>query len=136
MEDISLSPVSITQKVIALHTTRINVCEKWLAELHDDDFGQKMKMKADQSKQFTDVLMNELSNYGDAVSSQVNRDEEYEALAEELIKNSNNDTIKDNFDKLDQKLVDIYTNILVNKGDLPESLQKIMESQSSELKSS
>ncbi|MEO6820827.1 MAG: hypothetical protein ABI266_07885 [Ginsengibacter sp.] len=132
MENSTLSPASITQKVIALNTTMKEVCQKLLLENLDKSFGEKLEKKLAQINQFTDQLMNELSNYGDAVSSQINRDEDYEVMANAMMNSDNHDNsevIKTDYEKLTGKLRDIYTNILSDKNELPASLRNILESQ-------
>ena len=128
MENNILSPAAVTQKVIAMNTTMKEVCEKLLSENVGKDFAEILQKALDQSVHFTGHLMNELSNYGDAVSSQIDRDEDYEKMANKMME-SNND-IKENeteFKEFGKKFQDILRAILSDKNELPESLKKILE---------
>lgn len=136
MENSTLSPAAVTQKVIAMQTTRKEVCQKLLSENVGKDFAEKLQNVLAQSHYFTDQLMNELSNYGDAVSSQIDRDADFEKMANKMMdsNNHNKETEKEvDFKIFEEKLIVIYRNILSDKNELPLSLGNMLESQLSKI---
>ena len=136
MENSTLSPAAVTQKVIAMQTTRKEVCQKLLSDNYEKKFAEKLEKALDQSHHFTDQLMNELSNYGDAVSSQIDRDAEFEKMANEMMDSNNHDKEAGkevDFKIFEEKLVNIYRDILSDKNELPLSLRHMLESQLSKI---
>ena len=135
MEINILPPAAVTQKVIAMNTTMKEVCQKLLSENVEKSFAEKLEKALDQSHHFTDQLMNELSNYGDAVSSQIDRDEDYEKMANKMME-SNNDSAEGKvieFEKFGERVQKIYRDILSDKNELPESLKIMLEDQLSKM---
>jgi len=135
MTNNTLSPVEITQKVLGLLTTRKDICEK-LAEKKDGSLSKKLEDALQQSDRFIKQLMNELSNYGDAVSSEIDRDSEYQAQWKrelEKMNNSEPQPLEKTFDELEKSLQNAYKDILENKDNLPESLKNILEKQLHEM---
>lgn len=136
MEKNSLAPVEITQKVLGLLTTRKEICEKLLPEKRGGGHTKKLEDKLQQSDRFIKQLMNELSNYGDAVSSQVDHDTEYQTQWKKELENMNNagpQAVENAFEDLEKSLQKTYKEILENKDNLPESLKNILEKQLQEM---
>ena len=136
MKNNILSPVQLTQKVLGLLTTRKDICEK-LAEKEDGSLSKKLHDTLQQSDRFIKQLMNELSNYGDAVSSEVDRDTEYQNQWKEELEKMNNSGFQPSenaFNDLEKSLQKAYKEILENKENLPESLTNILEKQLQEMK--
>lgn len=135
MKNNILSPVQITQKVLGLLTTRKDICEK-LAEKEDGSLSKKLHDTLQQSDRFIKQLMNELSNYGDAVSSEVDRDTEYQNQWKEELEKMNTSGFQPSenaFDDLEKSLQKAYKEILENKENLPESLTNTLEKQLQEM---
>ena len=129
------TPVQITQKVLGLLTTRKDICEK-LAEKTAGGLSKKLEDALQQTDRFIKQLMNELSNYGDAVSSEVDRDSEYQSQWKEELEKINNSTYHSSetaFDDLEKRFRKAYKEILENKDNLPESLKNILEKQLQEM---
>ena len=130
------TPVQITQELIALHTTRKEVVEKMTAKELSGDLKEKLLSAAKQSDEFISSLMNELSNYGDGVSPMVERDNEYQqtwknALAK--IDTASPDQLQDIFLSLEDLLRKFYETIFSTQADLPQSLEEMLQKQSSML---
>ena len=135
MKNNTLSSVEITQKALGLLTTRKDICEK-LAEKEDGGLSKKLQDTLQQSDQFIKQLMNELSNYGDAVSSEIDRDTEYQAQWKKELEKMNNSeprSLEKTFDDLEKSLQKAYKEMLENKDNLPESLKNILEKQLQEM---
>jgi len=131
------TPVDIVQKLIALHTTRKEVCEKMVINTASKDIQDKLNAAMSQSDRFTKALLNELSEFGDAVQSEVNRDDEYHELWNK--ETANTDTMdasssSDTFKQLENCLINIYTQTLDKYPDLPVTLNDLLISQVNELK--
>jgi hypothetical protein len=136
MKNNTLSSVEITQKALGLLTTRKDICEKLLDEKKDPSLPKKLEDTLEQSDRFIKQLMNELSNYGDAVSSEIDRDSEYQVQwKKELEKMSNSEphSLEKTFDDLEKSLRKAFKEMLENKDNLPESLKNILEKQLHEM---
>ncbi len=71
---IGKSPVNIIQELLAIHTTRRDAYSKIKQETNDEQLKNKLNAAIVQSEQFIEELMSELSQFGDAVSGDVDRD--------------------------------------------------------------
>ena len=132
MKNNTLSSVEITQKALGLLSTRKDICEKPLAEKKDPSLSKKLEDTSEQSDRFIKQLMGELSNYGDAVSSEIDRDSEYQVQWKKELEKMNNSephSIEKTFDDLEKSLRKAYKEMLENRDNLPESLKKILEKQ-------
>ena len=49
MENSTLSPAAVTQKVIAMQTTRKEVCQKLLSDNYEKKFAEKLEKALDQN---------------------------------------------------------------------------------------
>jgi aspartate/tyrosine/aromatic aminotransferase len=136
MKNNILSPVQITQKVLGLLSTRKDICEKLLTEKTDTSLSKKLEDTLQQSDQFINQLMSELSNYGDAVLSEIDRDSEYQAQWKKELEKMNNSGFQPSenaFLDLEKSLQNAYKEILENRDNLPESLTNILEKQLREI---
>lgn len=80
--------------------------------------------------------MNELSNFGDAVQSQVTHENEYQLIWKKTMENIDFASTKDmrqTFLKLEEILKKFYQNILEMKTELPVSLKEIVSKQPEKL---
>lgn len=135
METESKSPVEIVQELIAIHTTRKEAAEK-LSNSNSEGFTIKLTGTAQQSDGFIKELINELSNFGDAVQETVNRENEYQVLwksASANIESIDAAESERTFEEMEESLRRIYQTLLTNKSDLPASLSEIIVSQEGRL---
>jgi len=131
------SPVEIVQKLIAIHTTRKEASEKMGNNNASLPLQAKLKSAAEQSDRFIKALLNELSQFGDAVQSEVNREDDYQQTWNNALVNIDTidaSTLSDTHQKLENTLLNIYSEILDSYHDLPVSLNDLLISQVKELK--
>ena len=97
----------------------------------------KLKSAAEQSDRFIKALLNELSQFGDAVQSEVNREDDYQQTWNNAMVNIDTidaSSLSDTFQKLENTLLNIYSEIIDLYHDLPVSINDILISQVKELK--
>jgi len=131
------SPVEIVQKLITVNTTRAEACERMAKNDASQDLKEKLKSAAAQSERFIKALLNELSQFGDAVQSEVDREDEYHEIWNKATKNI--DTmdalaLSETFKQAENSLVNIYSQILDSYPDLPLTLTDLITGQANELK--
>ena len=132
MNEIPKQPVEITQELIAFYTTRKEVGEKLPADKIDQELSRKIPEILSQSDVSIKELMNELSNYGDAVKSEVNRDSEYYTLWQDAQNEMDNLSPKEIaliVEKMERQLRDYYQLILQPPVALPPSLTNVLNKQ-------
>ena len=131
------SPVEIVQKLIAIHTTRKEVSERMIKNNELSNLQDKLQAVGEQSDRFTKALLNELSQFGDAVQSEVNREDEYHEIWNKSMSNidsMDSSSLEDTFKQSENSLVNIYSGIIESYSDLPDTLSEILNSQIKELK--
>ncbi len=136
MESEIKTPVEIVQEFIAIHTTRKEAVYKFKNKQVAEDMGNKLSAAMQQSDQFIAQLMNELSNYGDAVPATADRENEYQLLWKKTLVNMdemNPQVYAKTFQTLEDSLKKLYQNIAEAKTELPASLVEILNSQSGKL---
>jgi hypothetical protein len=136
MESQTRTPVEIVQELIAIHTTRKEASAKLKEKGIPEEVLAKLTAASQQSDQFITGLMNELSNFGDAVLSDVDRENEYERIWKNALKNIDATDSHENaqtFQALEDSLKKIYNEILETKDGLPPSLQEIINKQAGKL---
>jgi ABC-type transporter MlaC component len=136
METQNKTPVEIVQELIAIHTTRKEVVDKLKEKQVTGNGTGELSAITQQSDQFITELMNELSNFGDAVQGDVDRENEYQVICKKAL--ANIDTISPQeyqrtFEALEQSLKKIYENILNTASELPASFQEILTKQAGKL---
>lgn len=103
----SSSPVQAIQELIAVHSTRIEFTEKLSVKDLPADTKSRLAGMKTQSQQMTTELMNELSNFGDAVTGSVDHSNLYQSKYKETLSN---------IDELDagetKKLIDSFEDIM------------------------
>lgn len=131
------SPVEIVQKLIAIHTTRKEASEKMGNNKASFPLEVKLKLAAEQSDRFIKALLNELSQFGDAVQSEVNRDDEYQETWKEAMVNIDTvdaSSLSGTHQKLENTVLNIYSEIIDSHSGLPDTLNDLLISQVKELK--
>jgi hypothetical protein len=125
-------PVDIIQELIAIHTTRIEASIR----LQPGEIKAVLNTIQNQSKNFITELMDELSNYGDAVQSIAERENDYQRIWTDNLKKLdtlNSDDSKAILENLEESLKKIYSEILDADITLPESLLQILMQQQAAL---
>ena len=128
MEQALKKPVDIVQELIAIHTTRIEASNR----LESSIGAPTLNTLKNQSTHFISELMNELSNYGDAVTSATERDNEYQEIWTKSLSQLNSlSTNKSEgiLNKMEENLKKIYSEILEDISALPEFALKIVSKQ-------
>jgi hypothetical protein len=126
METQIKSPVQIVQEFIALHTTRKEAAEK----LHAD------AAAVQQSDGFIAELMEELSNYGDAVMASTDRENEYQQTWNNTLGKAEGmapEQQAQTFQALEASLKNLYQTTLENETELPVPLREMLTKQAGRL---
>ena len=131
------SPVEIVQKLIAIDTTRKEVSERMMKNNAASSMQDKLKLVSAQSEKFVKSLLNELSQFGDAVQSEVNHEDEYHEIWNKLLGNIDNmqaSSLEDTFKRSENSLISIYSEFIDSYPDLPTTLHDLLSDQLKELK--
>lgn len=134
MEIKTKSTVDIIQEMILIHTTRKEAASKLLVISAAADTN-KISLASGQSDQFISELLQELSNFGDAVQASPSQENEYCLIWNKAFKNIDSFNAEDAqgiFSMLEEALKNIYNKV----GDLqqlPESLKEILTVQKGQL---
>ncbi len=130
-------PVEIVQKLISIHTTRKEASERMVKNNASHDVQDNLKSVAAQSDRFLKALLNELSQFGDAVQSEVNREDEFHKLWNKSMSNidtMDTSSLSDTFKQSENRLINIYSQIIDSYPDLPVTLNELLITQVKELK--
>lgn len=136
MQTTTKTPVETIQELLAIHTTRKDVVEKLKAKQLADAEAAKLTSAAEQSDEFIAELMNELSNYGDAVMANVNHENQYQELWKnslETIDTLSTQQSVQTFQSMENCLKKMYQDTLEANSDLPVSMSEILNMQLSKL---
>ena len=126
------TPVDILQELIVMHTTRIEFSNKMLGKEVDEDSKTIFHKIAQQSTVFIEALMNELSNFGDAVKADANRNNEYNKIYTNVLVDFDTADItklKDSFDKMEEVLKNNYVDMIEANKELSASILQILNVQ-------
>lgn len=136
METQNKSALDIVQELIVILTTRKDAIDK-LSVKQGSEVNQSVMLSAkQQSNHFISELMSELSTFGDAVQDSSDRDNEYQLIWKNALKNF--DAVPPQeatgiFEKLENALKIIYDSVLETK-ELPDSLVQILLAQKEQIK--
>ena len=125
-------PVEIIQELIAIHTTRIEMVEKFNGKALTPDVKTSFKSAKQQSEKYTEELMSELSNFGDAVMTSVDHQNEYQVMYKNVLGKIDAMTPQEaehTFQSLETALKNIYQSILKAERDLSAPLQEMLSNQ-------
>jgi len=123
------TPVVITQEVLALLTTRKEAAERVSQKVNVEKGAEKIRQKSAETDSFINELMDELENYGDAVMSETDRDNNYQNTWREtlkLIDTADSVELQQRFAEMEITLATTYRTILDSKAEWPETLQKML----------
>lgn len=131
------SPVEIVQTLLAVYTTRREAIEKIAKNESAQNLQSTVQPLAEQSERFSKALLNELSEFGDAVQSEVSRDDEYHQVWNKVVSDADTmeaSSLSETFKNSESILVNIYSRIINENTDLPAALTELLTSQLNELK--
>jgi hypothetical protein len=123
--------IAVLQKLISLHTQRLDGYEK-SAKNHPQAFFSRL---AEQSREFNAQLMEELALYGDASQSQVTEslfDRVWTESLEEL-QAPDAQTASQACRDVEEAVIETYEDALADTPDMPDSLRVLLDKQLSEL---
>ena len=132
MKTQSKTPVDIIQELILIHTTRMEACSKLQAKQLDDHFKSRVNNATEQSKHFIKALMNELSNFGDAVKADVSSDNEYHKLYKEMLATfdtENTQGLIQLSNSMEESLKTTYLHIIESRQEFSASLMELLNKQ-------
>jgi hypothetical protein len=132
MQTTAKTPVEIIHELIAIHTTRKEASIK----LSQHEIANNKDSPVQLSDEFIKQLMNELSNYGDAVMESVDRDNEYQQEWKnnlEKIDALSAEEKDKRFRSLEGSLKNVYQDIINEHPELPSSLLQTIQNQSDQL---
>lgn len=123
------SPVQLCQELIAIYSARIEAAQRLLRVYPDVAEADQISEIERSSKTILGKLQEELSMFGDAVQSEVNRSNEYlntiTQIAELSTPGNDRDAIV-NFFIAEDQLQNIRQTILT-EAELPESFERIIQ---------
>ena len=126
------TPVIITQEVLALLSTRKEAAERMSAKVKDVKGAEKIRKKSVETDGFINELMDELKEYGDAVMSETDRDNNYQNIWLETLKvldTADSGQLQQRFAEMEIVFAATYKTILESKAEWPDTLQKKLERQ-------
>lgn len=135
MEPQVKTPVQIVQELLALQATRLEAAERLKDKFAEGDV-PLLTTAHQQSEKFTGELMNELSNYGDAVLSSVDSENAYQQQWTSALANldtTDKQQAASLFQSLEKTLAGVYAQYLHAKNDLPDTLQQLLTQQAEKL---
>jgi len=110
----------------------MEACSKLQAKQLDDHFKRRVNNATEQSKQFIKALMNELSNFGDAVKADVSSDNEFHKLYEEMLATLDTENMPglvQLFNSMEESLKTTYLHILESRQEFSASLIELLNKQ-------
>ena len=126
-EDVK-SAVNIIQELIAAHTTRVEAVERLKLNTALTYINHNITLSKNCIKQ----LMDELSNYGDAVQSYTDRDNDYQVMWNSNLNNVNEINSEDSkalFTMMEKELICMYDHLLQTNTTFSETLKQIFINQ-------
>jgi hypothetical protein len=126
------TPVDILQELIVMHTTRVEFSNKMLGKIIDESLKTTFHKIIQQSSLFIEALMNELSNFGDAVKADANRNNEYNNIYTNVLVDfdaADITKLQYSFDKMEELLKNNYVDIIDANKELSTSMGQILNAQ-------
>lgn len=134
METQTKTTIAFLQELLAAHAARIEGYEQ-LAAQHESEKDRFTKA-IENSRQQTAQLMEELSAYGDASHSEVNRDTPVHKLWTAITtapENATQDTLMSTVAEAEKALAELYAQAINEASDLPDTLRDLLEKQLADL---
>lgn len=127
------TPVIILQELIAVLTTRKEPCENIIQKNpRQEGAVNNLKSCNEQSTQYINELMSELSEYGDAVMGEVDRNNKYHDLWYQALTNFNSTSeleLLKIFEAMEGSLAELYRGFADVSAELPLTLQETLTKQ-------
>lgn len=130
------TPIVILQELMAMLTTRKEACEKMLSKNPNEEITAKLNECLGKSDEFISQLMDELTQFGDSVMGEVNRDNEYQNLWRNALKNIDTASAMElykTFSEMEDNLGQTYSELTAEGNELPVSLQELLQKQAQEM---
>lgn len=130
------TPVQIVQELIAIHTDRIELVQKCEGKSIAPDIRSMLTSAKQQSEKYTAELMNELSEFGDAVMASVDHQNDYQVMYKSVLGQLDSmppTETEQTFRLLEETLKSVYQTVLQTGVELPASLQEIISKQENNL---
>lgn len=125
------SSVQICQEMIAIYSARAEAADLLLDRFPGSDKKEKLKEIKENSNETVSRLREELTLFGDAVSSEVDRSNNYQtSLAElsELLRQGDEQQAMVRLEETEKVLVETREGILATAVELPEEIARIIKS--------
>lgn len=132
MEALGKSPVNIIQELIGIHTTRKEAYERLGEKAGEEQLTKKLSAGVQQSDGFITALMEELSQFGDGVSGEVDLDNEFNQIWKnslDKLETMNNSDVNRTYEMMEKRLQNTYRQIQESAVELTEPLQEIVQKQ-------
>ncbi|HVG41236.1 MAG TPA: hypothetical protein VM888_06465 [Chitinophagaceae bacterium] len=130
------TPITILQELMAMLTTRKEACEKILGKSPDEETKAKLTTCTAQSDVFLNALMSELTQFGDAVMGEVERDNAYQNHWRDALKKADAASameLYETFAVMEGSLAKTYNELVADGSELPDSLQELLKKQAQEI---
>lgn len=136
METTGKTPVNVTQDLIALLTTRKEAYTRIQQKELTADFASKLSAGITQSDQFIKELLAELSEFGDAVSAEVDRTNKFYSIWNNTLSNidsTSQEELSKTYEEMEQALKETYQDFLHLESAETGTLVEILRKQTSAL---
>ena len=127
------TPIQIIQELLAVLSTRKEACEELSGRSDDSELRNELTSRVDQTNRFIDELTAELSLFGDAVTSEVDRKNEYLVMWTNSKATEDSARMKHTFFEMESALVRIYEEADDTVAELPDTLKEIVHRQRQEV---
>lgn len=127
--------MSIIQELLAILTTRKEASAEIISRSVDSSNSNNMENVKDQSSRFIKDLMAELTQFGDGVSGDADRNNDYQNQWREALKSEEKEgnVLVNTFNSMEQTLLQFYRQILSEGNELQDSLKTLISNQEKEL---
>lgn len=132
MENQVKNTPAVLQELMAVHNTRIHGYEQVQQQNADEELKTRLTDNILQSQKYIAEMVYELSQYGDAAQSDVNRDNTFHKVwadAEEDLAHEAKFTILDACQRIEEALLKTYDELLESVSDLPDSTRHLLQRQ-------
>jgi hypothetical protein len=130
------TPVEIVQEFLAIHTTRKEAMGKLTALRLTSETAAEVMAAAQHNDEAIAAWMGELSNYGDGVMANVDRENDYQRIYKNalgMIEAMTPQERAETFTSLEDSLKKTYKDTITANTELPASINEILNSQLSRL---
>ena len=136
METAGKSPVNIVQELIAIHTTRMEAYKRIKEKVDDAGFTNSLNKCIEQSDRYSKELLDELSEFGDAVAAEVDQDVAFNNVWKNALKDFDGMDpagLRSLFDAMEESLKKTYRQYNDIGVELTVRLKESLDKQSGEI---